>query len=70
MHPAPITASPIGDELLSTSYVARALNVAENTVQLMADRNVLPCVRTSTGQRLFRRHDVVAELERRSTDLP
>jgi excisionase family DNA binding protein len=45
-------------EFLSTSPAAHILRVAEMTVRAMADRGELPCIRTSTGARLFRRRDV------------
>jgi len=46
------------EDLLTTSPTAHLLKVAEMTVRAMADRGELPCVRTSTGARLFRRQDV------------
>jgi excisionase family DNA binding protein len=45
-------------DYLTTSPSAHILKVAEMTVRAMADRGELPCVRTSTGARLFRRADV------------
>lgn len=49
---------PNGPEFLTTSRAAHLLQVAEMTVRAMADRGELPCLRTSTGARLFRREDV------------
>jgi excisionase family DNA binding protein len=49
---------PDDSDLLTTSPTAHLLKVAEMTVRAMADRGELPCVRTSTGARLFRRGDV------------
>jgi excisionase family DNA binding protein len=42
----------------TTSKAARILDCAEPTVRSMADRGELPCIRTSTGARLFRRADL------------
>lgn len=50
---------PDDSEYLTTSRVAHILKVAEMTVRAMADRGELPCVRTSTRARLFRREDVL-----------
>jgi excisionase family DNA binding protein len=44
------------------------LKVAEMTVRAMADRGELPCVRTTTGARLFRRADVEAVAEQLARD--
>jgi hypothetical protein len=46
------------DEYLTTAPAARIGGWAEHTVRQKADRGELPCVRTSTGTRLFRRVDV------------
>jgi len=65
MHTSQTVSSTL-DELLSTSCVARELDCSENNVRRLADLGVLKCVRTSTGQRLFRRHEIVRLREERS----
>jgi excisionase family DNA binding protein len=45
-------------DYVTTSPAAHILGCSEVTVRAMADRGDLPCVRTSTGARLFRRADV------------
>lgn len=47
-------------QLLTVSRAARMLEVASETVRAMADSGRLPVVRTTTGLRLFSRHDVEA----------
>jgi excisionase family DNA binding protein len=65
---------PDDSEYLTTSRAAHLLQVAEMTVRAMADRGELPCARTSTGARIFRREDVqkrARELQRqRNRDDP
>jgi excisionase family DNA binding protein len=44
---------------LTTSSVARILEASEAKTRKLADDGVLPCVRTATGVRLFKRADVM-----------
>ena len=53
-----VTMSMVEDELLATSVAARLANVSANTIRIWADLGKLPAIRTSCGQRLFRRADV------------
>jgi excisionase family DNA binding protein len=46
------------EELFTTSRVAHLLQCSEHTVRSKADRGEIPCVRTSTGARLFRLADI------------
>lgn len=46
------------DELLTPSAAARMLLKSEGSVLLYATNGQLPCVRTTTGMRLFRRADL------------
>jgi excisionase family DNA binding protein len=48
------------EQLLTVSRAARLLEVASETVRAMADTGRLPAVRTTSGVRLFNRHDVEA----------
>ena len=52
-----ISDAAIGDRL-TTSKVARALDVSEGTVRLMERRGELPAIRLTNGMRLFAREDV------------
>ena len=47
----------IGEELTTTSHVARALGIAENTVRELVARGELPCARIGRW-RVFRTVDV------------
>ena len=42
----------------TSSTAAKAIGVADQTIRRWEARGVLPSIRTSTGQRLFRRCDV------------
>jgi excisionase family DNA binding protein len=57
--------SMVEDELLATSVAARLANVSANTIRIWADLGRLPAIRTSCGQRLFRRADVIAIVAQR-----
>ena len=46
------------DELMTVSAAAKALSISEGGVRVKADRGELPCIRTTTGLRLFHRRDV------------
>jgi hypothetical protein len=48
------------DDLLTTSAAARELNCSESGVRKNANLGRLPFILTTTGQRLFRRRDVIA----------
>lgn len=46
-------------EVMSVSEASRELHVSEETIREWADRGKLPVMRTSSGQRIFRREDVI-----------
>lgn len=52
------------DDLLTVSVVARDTGKSEAAVRKAADSGRLPVIRTSTGQRLFRRGAVSAFIRR------
>lgn len=45
-------------EVLSVSEAARDLDVSSQTVRSLADKGVLPVMRTRGGQRFFKSEDV------------
>jgi excisionase family DNA binding protein len=45
-------------ELLSVSEASRELQVSTDTIRQWADTGKLPAMRTSGGQRIFRREDI------------
>jgi len=51
------------DEFLTPSRVARMLDKSEGCVRGYATRGMIPCTRTSTGLRLFRRADIEKFIE-------
>jgi len=52
------------EPLLLASEVARKVGRSAQCVRALANRQVLPCVRTESGTRLFRLSDVLALGER------
>lgn len=40
-------------QFMTTNAVARTLTRSAESVRWLADRGLLPCIRTTTGQRLF-----------------
>lgn len=46
------------DVFLTSSTVARLISRSEGSVRYYANTGKLPCITTSTGQRLFRESDV------------
>jgi excisionase family DNA binding protein len=52
-------------QLLGSTFVARALGVAENTARKLLDDNVIPSQRDASGRRLVKRDDLDAYLRRR-----
>lgn len=54
------------DEVLMTvSDAARLLGIAANTLRTHANAGKLPCVRSSAGERMFKRGDVIRFREER-----
>lgn len=51
-------ASRQDDELLTTSHAARDLKCSEQTVRRLQASGQLPAIKTTSGQRLFRRSDL------------
>ena len=47
-----------GDEFYTSSGAARFIEKSEGSVRMYAATGKLPCIRTSTGLRLFRRADL------------
>lgn len=45
-------------DLFTVSGAARLLEVSAETVRVLADAGKLPCARTDSGFRVFRREDV------------
>jgi excisionase family DNA binding protein len=62
----------VPDQLLSPADAAKLLGLTPAGVVGLADRGVLPCVRTVGGRRLFHRSDVLKLVterrQRRSID--
>jgi excisionase family DNA binding protein len=56
------------DSWLTTSAVARLVDRTADTVRHWHRIGLLPAMRTESGQRLFRRADVEALLERRAQE--
>jgi len=52
-------------EAMTTAEVARALGISEKTARKWADAGRLPVQRTQTGLRIFSRHAIEAERQRR-----
>jgi hypothetical protein len=50
--------TPNENDLLTVSHVARELETSEGSVRRRADIGELPCVRTVSGERLFRAGDI------------
>jgi hypothetical protein len=48
------------ENLLTVSHTARELGESEGTIRRKADSGALPCLRTSSGARLFKPADVAA----------
>jgi excisionase family DNA binding protein len=59
------TMSADDDALMTTSAAARLLERSEGTIRNLERIGTLPAVRTTSGQRLFRRGDVLRLLELR-----
>lgn len=55
------------DDLLTVTPASLILRLSDNGTRLLADSGALPCLRTATGVRLFRRRDV-EELARRRAE--
>ena len=56
------------DDLMTASDAGRILGVSVDMVRLLAKSGDLPCMRTTSGVRLFRRSDVVALAKRRQRE--
>jgi hypothetical protein len=52
------------DDYLTPSAAARLSEKSEGWIRHAADTGKLPCIRTSTGRRLFKQSDVLALKEK------
>ncbi len=55
---------PMDEPLLLASEVARKVRRSAQCIRSLADRRVLPCMKTEGGTRLFKLSDVLALEER------
>lgn len=53
------------EAVLTISHVARRLGLSEQGVRRLADRGVVPCQRTSSGERIFLESHIEDERRRR-----